>query len=226
MFLANVSARAVGETDFGPAGAMGTVSLIALRNQGASPSMLSGSISLGMSAEVAQSLWALRAGHRLGASPRAQISAQILGVILGAAVVMPVYQLIVNTSGIGTEKMPAVAALSFKATADAVRGGLGSLPPYAALAGVIGVAVGTALTLLGRTRLGPWAPSAAAVGCAMMLPFSSSVAIFAGACAIRLVRRLRPSFEEPNALALAAGGIAGESVMGVAIAVLMTLGML
>ena len=225
VFLANVSARAAGETDFAPAGSAGTVTLIALRNHGMANSVLGGSLALGMSSQVAPTLWALRAGHRLGASPKAQVAAQILGALLGAAVVVPVYHLIVGSAGIGTEKMPAVAAVSFKATAEAVSGGLGALPRYAAAALAIALALGTVLTLLARTRFGRWAPSAAAMGCAMMLPFSSSLAIFIGACAVLIARRARPSFTEPNALALAAGGIAGESVTGVVIAALLALGM-
>jgi putative OPT family oligopeptide transporter len=228
MLLANVSARAAGETDFAPGGSMGTVSLIALRNQGVPSSVLGGSISLGMSSQVGQTLWAMRAGHQLGASPRAQVGAQILGALLGAAVVVPVYQLIVSGAAIGSEKLPAIAALSYKATAEAVSGGLGALPRHAGLALCIALVAGTALTVVARTRAGRFGivPSPAAIGCAFMLPFSSSMAIFAGACAVLVARRLRPSFDEPNVLAMAAGGIAGESVMGVIIAALLALGML
>jgi uncharacterized oligopeptide transporter (OPT) family protein len=80
------------------------------------------------------------------------------------------------------------------------------------------------LTLLARTRAGRLVPSPAAIGCAFMLPFSSSMAIFLGACVVLLARRLQPSFDEPSALAMSAGGIAGESVMGVFIAALLALG--
>jgi OPT family oligopeptide transporter len=226
MFLANVSARAAGETDFAPAGSAGTVTLMALRNQGMANSVLGGSIALGMSSQVAGTLWGLRAGYRLGASPKAQVVAQILGALLGAAVVVPVYHLIAGSAVMGSEKMPAIAALSFKATAEAVSGGLSVLPRDAGTALALALAVGSVLTVLARTRFGRWMPSSAAIGCGMMLPFSSSLAIVAGACVVLLARRARPSFDEPSALAMAAGGIAGESVMGVIIAALLALGSL
>src|SRR6185503_5275903 len=179
---------------------------------------------LGMSSQVVPTLWALKAGHRLGASPRAQLGAQILGALLGAVVAVPVYYLIAGISGLGTERMPATAALSIKATAEAVTRGLAAMPPHASTALVIALAAGVALTLLGRTRFGHRVPSATAIGGAMMLPFSMSLAIFVGAVLVTIARRLRPSFDEPHALAAAAGGIAGESVMGVAIAILLALG--
>ncbi len=78
---------------------------------------------MGASSQAVQSLWAFRAGQRLGASPRAQIGAQVLGALLGGAVVVPVYILIVNAYGVANATMPAPSAVAFKATAQAVQGG-------------------------------------------------------------------------------------------------------
>jgi len=226
LFLANISARATGETDWTPAGAVGTVAVVALAGRGTANSVLGGSIVLGTSSQVGPTLWAFRAGHHLGASPRAQVGAQLLGVLLGAVVVVPVYYLVVGSYGLATEKIPAVAALSFKATAEAVRGGLGALPPHASSALLVGVGVGTLLTVLGRGKRGGWWPSPTAMGVAMMMPFSTSFAIALGAILVLGVRRGLPAFDEPSTVATAAGGIAGESVIGVIIAALLAAGAL
>ena len=172
-------------------------------------------------------LWAFRAGHHLGASPRAQVRAQIVGAVVGAVVTVPVYLVIAATYGLGNERMPAISVVSWKATAEAMHG-LSALPRLGAAGGLTAVGVGAALTMLGRLRFGRWLPSAAAVGVGFMLPFSATLAICAGALlalGARAVFGLR-GLDETSILALAAGGLAGESMMGVIIAILMWTGVL
>ena len=187
---------------------------------------------MGTTSQTAQTLWAFKAGQRLGASPQAQVNAQVLGAIIGAVVSVPVYEVIVKTYGIGNATMPASAAMSWKATAEAVAGGFSTLPPGAPLAGLVGIVVGCILTLASRraaSRARSWGrfvPSAAAFGVAMINPASLSVAAFVGAVITALVRRRRPDIEDGAVMALAAGGIAGESIMGVMIAILMAVGWL
>jgi uncharacterized oligopeptide transporter (OPT) family protein len=226
LVLANICGRATGETDLAPVGAIGTLTQFIFGGKGHAISMITGWITMGSSSQTSQTLWAFRAGARLGASPKAQVGAQILGAMLGALVVVPVYLVLVRSYGLGTEAMPAPSALSWKATAEAVRGGLSALPPYGPAAGGIGIGIGILLTFLGRARFGRFVPSPAAMGAAMLLPASLSVAAFAGAATIAAARRLRPGFDEQSAMALAAGGIAGESLMGVFIAILIATGVL
>jgi uncharacterized oligopeptide transporter (OPT) family protein len=146
--------------------------------------------------------------------------------VLGAVVVVPVYLVIVKTYGIGTEAMPAASALSWKATADAVRGGLAAMPPYGPVAGAIGIALGIILCLAARTRVGRFLPSPMVLGIAALTPASLSVAAFVGALALLIVRKARPGISESSVAAVAAGGIAGESIMGVIIAALIASGIL
>ena len=228
LVLANVAARATGETDFSPAGPVGSVGLMALASRGTATGMMAGgTLSAGVTAQVSQTLWAFRAGHGLGASWRAQIGAQLLGVLVGAAVTVPAYLVIASSYGLGTERMPAVAAMSFKATAEAMRG-LAALPRWGGAAVLIGLAVGATLTLLGRGRRAWLVPSAASIGVGFMLPFSLVVVALAGA-ALGVVARKRfgpRGFDQASLLAVAAGGIAGESIVGVSTAILIAAGLL
>jgi uncharacterized oligopeptide transporter (OPT) family protein len=226
LLLANVSGRSAGETDLGPVGAVGTLTQIVFAGYGTVATVVTGWLSMGSTSQAVQTLWAFRAGQRLGASPRAQIGAQVLGAILGGAVVVPVYLIIVHAYGIGTETMPAPAALSWKATAQAVRGGLAALPPYGPAAGAIGFAAGALLILLGRTRAGRFLPSPAAMGMAMLSPAWLGFTAAGGALLVAIVRKLRPTLDEPTVMAMAAGGIAGESIVGVVIAALTGAGLL
>ena len=226
LVLAHVSARATGETDFSAGGAVGTVSLMGLANHGNVSAVMGGSVAMGMTSQTSQMLWAFRAGRHLGASPRAPyIGAQILGVLVGAAVTVPVYLVIVASYGLGTEKMPAIAAVSWKATIEAMHG-LAALPRWGAQATVIGLGAGVLLTLLGRARLGRALPSAAAIGVGFMLPFPYALTAVAGALLGLAARRLFRGLDQPALLALAAGGMAGESIIGVIIAILMATGVL
>jgi uncharacterized oligopeptide transporter (OPT) family protein len=226
LVLTNVSARATGETDVGPVGAMGMLTQVAFAGAGKLTSLLNGGLSMGTSTQACQLLYAFRAGERLRASPRAQIGAQIVGAVLGAIIVMPVYFLLVKTYGIGTQALPAPGAQSWKAMADAIVGSTATLPRFGPLAGAVGVGVGALLAVCARTRIGRFVPSPAAMGMAMLIPGSYSVAIFVGAMAILVARRLRPGLEESHVMTLAAGGMAGESLMGVVVAALTAAGAL
>jgi uncharacterized oligopeptide transporter (OPT) family protein len=226
LLLTNVSARATGETDVAPVGAVGNLTQIAFAGAGAATSLLTGAASSASSAQASVMLYAFRAGERLGASPRPQIAGQLLGAALGAAVVVPVYLIVVKAYGVGTEALPASSAQSWKAMAEAIQGGAAALPPRALLAGGLGLATGIVIALAARTRVGRFLPSPAAMGMAMLIPGSYALAIFAGAMAVVAARRVRADLSGEAVLTAAAGGMAGESLAGVIVAFLSALGIL
>jgi uncharacterized oligopeptide transporter (OPT) family protein len=226
LILAVVSSRASGETDLAPGGVVGTVAQLLFSGYGPILSILAGSVAMGTSSQAAQTLWAFKAGERLRGTPRAQLMAQLLGALIGGLVVVPVYLVIVKAYGLGTESLPAPSAISWRATAEAVRGGFAALPPHATVAGAIGLGVGVLLSVFGRRAWGRSLPSPAAMGIAMLMPASLSLAALTGALAAVLVMRLRPSVDQESLTSLAAGGITGESVMGVVIAIAIATGLL
>jgi uncharacterized oligopeptide transporter (OPT) family protein len=226
LVLTNVSARATGETDVGPVGAMGMFTQAVFAGAGVLTSLMNGGVAMGTSTQTCQLMYAYRAGEQLGASPRAQVVAQILGAVVGAAVVMPVYFLLVKIYGIGTQALPASGAQSWKAMAEMLVGGASSLPARWLLATVVGAGAGAALAVGGRTRVGRFLPSPAAMGMAMLIPANYSVTIFVGAVCVVAARRIRPGLNESHVMTVAAGGIAGESLMGVLVALLSAAGVL
>jgi len=224
--LANICARAAGETDIAPTGSIGTLTQLMFAGNGYVASLMAGSITSGAASQASQTLWALKTGERLKASPNRQLWAQILGAVIGALVAVPTYLVLTHIYGIATETLPAPSALSWKATAEAVRGGFSAMPPFAPLAGALGFGVGVVLSLLGRTRFARFTPSPAAMGMAIIEPFSLSFTIFLGGVVLVVVRRLRPQTSDATLMSVAAGGIAGESVMGVIVAALIAIGIL
>ena len=216
--LSAICARAAGETDIAPVGSLGTLAQILFAGCGPGGSILAGALTSGNSSETAQMLWAFKAGHSLRAPVRAQIVAQALGALVGSLVVVPAYLLVVRAYPLGSERMPAIAAVSWKATAIALGGGLRGLPPHALHAACIGFGLGAMLSLLASTRAGKFLPSALAMGVAMITPVSLSAAAVLGAGAILLARRRISTLADGETNALAAGLLAGESILGVGLA--------
>jgi OPT family oligopeptide transporter len=226
LVLSSVCARSAGETDMAPVGAMGGVTQLLFGGSGNVASIASGAVVAAAASQTAQTLWAFKCGQRLGASLKAQLLGQLLGVGVGALVVVPTYEVVARVYGIGTETMPAPAVLSWKATADAVQGGLSALPPHAATAALVAGVLGVVLTLLARTKLERWLPSPIAIGIGFLTPVSLSVAVLVGAVALVWLTATRPVWTEENISSLAGGAIAGESLFAVLLAALIATGVL
>jgi uncharacterized oligopeptide transporter (OPT) family protein len=143
-----------------------------------------------------------------------------VGIVIGSLVVVPTYEVIVRSTALATERMPAASALSWRATSEAVAGGFSHLPPHGLRAAGLAFAVGLVLSTLGRARWGRYLPSPVAVGIAFITPLSMSATFLLGALAIVVLRRRLPSFTDSDAHALGAGALAGESIVGVLIAIL------
>jgi putative OPT family oligopeptide transporter len=221
--LAAVAARAAGETDQAPVGQVGSLAQLGFGARGVVPSLGAGALVAGVATQTAQTLWALKAGQRLGAPVRGQIVAQLLGAVVGAAVVVPIYALIHAAHRLGSEQMPAPAALAWKATAEIAHGAWSLGHPLILWSSAGAAALGVGLTLLER-RHARWLPSPTAMGAAFVLPASMSMAILVGALAMGRLARRAPAFAATHGPTLAAGGIAGESLMGLLLAALAVIG--
>jgi OPT family oligopeptide transporter len=224
--MAGVCARAAGETDLAPVGSAGSLGQILFGAPNIATSLLCGWAITGTASQTAQMMWAFKAGHRLKANAHIQAMGQLLGLLVGAVVSVPVYSLIIQVYGLGTTVMPAPGAISWKATAEAVQLGTTAMPNGAGWATVVAFALGVALTLLGQTRVARFLPSAVPLGIAFLLPAALGGAIFMGSMAFAILRALRPQWTEQHAPSLAAGAIAGESLTGIVIAALVATGFL
>ncbi|PIR22047.1 MAG: oligopeptide transporter, OPT family [Deltaproteobacteria bacterium CG11_big_fil_rev_8_21_14_0_20_45_16] len=165
----------------------------------------------------------LKTGSLVGASPRAQQIAQMLGVVIPAAVIAPTLSLLHHAYGIGTG-LKAPQATLFASITNAFFGD-GQLPVDMVIMGMImGIIIIVIDSFLGRNdwkirlHLMPLA-----VG--IYLPVTLSVPIFIGGIIRYLVIRAkgdRPEGEDAGILA-SSGLIAGEALMGVLIAVFLYL---
>ena len=122
---------------------------------------------------------------------------------------------------LGTDEWNAPSCTVWKGVSEVVVGGVGQLPPSAQLAMVIGVLLGIGLTILERVaprHLKPWIPSPSGLGIAMLVSAGNSIAMFLGAAIAEWLRRKRPAWGDAYTVPIGSGFIAGESLMGVVIA--------
>lgn len=225
--LGAVCARAAGLTDFSPAGDVGQLALAttAVATRAApSAAVAAGQVTAGVAAQAAVSLWSLRAGQELSASPRRQGLAMLVGAALGALIAVPAYLLLARAHGLGSAALPAPGALPWKALAAATGAGLGAVPRGALPAAGAALVAGALLELAGRARAGRWLPAAGAVGMGFLVPVAFSAAMGLGALLGAAWAAASPARAGRLGPLVAAGAIAGESLAGLAAAAVQALG--
>jgi uncharacterized oligopeptide transporter (OPT) family protein len=138
---------------------------------------------------------------------------------------MPAYGLLARTYALGSARLPVPTGVQWKAMGEVAAQGLSALPAGTLPAVVVAAALGIVLAALGATRAGRRLPSPFAMGVGLLVPFDFTLAMVGGAVLMTAAVRLRPQWSQTGP---AAGGglIAGESVIGLAAALLTTLGLL
>jgi uncharacterized oligopeptide transporter (OPT) family protein len=228
-----VAARVTGETDVTPTKALGPVTQLlygVITPGNLSGNIMSANVTGGIGLHAADLLTTLKTGWLLGAKPRHQFYAQLFGVVAGAAVVVPAFNLILpDPSVLGGEAWPAPSCVVWAGVSKAFSGGISALHPTARTAILVGLALGTALALFEKfapAKLRHLLPSPSGLGIAMVIPGSNGIAMFLGAAAAEWLRRRRPALAEKTVVPVASGLIAGESLMGILIALLIVAGIL
>jgi uncharacterized oligopeptide transporter (OPT) family protein len=224
-FLSIVAARATGETDVTPIGAMGKITQLVygwLAPSNVTTNLMTASITAGAASHAADLLTDLKSGYLLGGNPRKQTISQLFGVLAGTIVCVPAYLFVVQSDPdrLGSEALPAPSAKIWESVARLLAKGLDALPDGAVPAIVVGAVLGVVLTLLeefGPRRWRPWLPSTTGLGLAGVIPAFNSISMFVGALAAWLFARARPQLAETYTVPVSSGLIAGESLLGVAI---------
>jgi len=142
-------------------------------------------------------------------------------------VVIPAFYLLIpDASYLGGDKFPAPAAQVWKAVAELLSRGLGALHPTARIGMVTGGLIGIILPLLPRflpKKTHVFIPSAMGLGLAFVIQFFNSLSMFIGAVIALILTKKRPAMADMYIIPVASGIIAGESLMGVTVALLQNL---
>lgn len=225
-FLVVVGARVTGETDVTPTGPLSKITQLsfgALAPGNISTNLMTANISAGSVSHAGDLLTDLKSGYLLGANPRQQFLAQFWGVLAGGLVVVPVFFILVpDASVLGGEKWPAPAALVWRGVAELLSKGVGALPVSARWGLVIGGAIGIVLPVLEMIfpRAKKFIPSATGMGLAFTINGFNSVSMFIGALIALALAKRAPAVHKTYTVPVSSGIIAGESLMGVLIALL------
>ena len=222
--LAIVAGRVSGETGVTPVGAMGKVtqlSLGVLDPGNAASNLMAANVTGGAASQCADLLHDLKSGLMVGSVPKYQIVAQAFGVVAGATCGSAAYLVLIPdpANQLLTEEWAAPAVAQWKAVAEVFQEGLGAMPEGALMAMLVAGIAGSVLSILEKTlprKVVTWIPSPVGVGLAFAIPAYYAFSFFLGAVLFTAARRLRPEWTLRFAIVLAAGIMAGESLMGVA----------
>ncbi|MFA5140229.1 MAG: OPT family oligopeptide transporter [Elusimicrobiota bacterium] len=231
-FLAVVACRVTGETDTTPIGAMGKVTQLlfgVLAPGNAVTNLMTAGVTAGAASSSADLLTGLKTGYCLGANPRKQFLAQFLGIFAGTLVVVPAFYILVpQASSLGSAQWPAPSAQVWAAVARLLATGFGALHTSARWSLLIGALVGLLLPTLELLypKYRKFIPSATGIGLAFVIPWFNSLSFFIGAAIALYMEKKHPKANDDYTITVASGVIAGESLLGIIIALLMARGIL
>jgi uncharacterized oligopeptide transporter (OPT) family protein len=222
--LAAVAARIVGTTGIPPIGAIGQLSQLgfgAIAPGQVAINLMSANTAGGAAGQCTDLMNDFKVGSAIGATPFKQAAAQCIGILVGSIVGVLAYKALIPDpqAMLLTQEWPAPAVATWKAVAQTLSIGLDSLSASVRWAILLGGLAGMLLALLEaawpahRSR---YLPSSGALGLAFIIPASVSMMMAAGAILTWLISAKRRQWTERFAITLAAGLIAGESMMGVA----------
>ncbi|MBZ0263279.1 OPT/YSL family transporter [bacterium] len=230
-FLAIVSIRASGETGIIPIGAMGKVTQLTfgvLHPGSMTTNLMTANVTAGAATSASDMTNQFKVGHMVGAKTRLLFVAQVFGILTSLAVIPVFFIMVPDASAIGTQALPAPAAIVWAGVARLLSQGIGSLPPTAVIALIIASLFGAAVTILERvypkSRSWVWLPSPAGMGIAMTVPALYSLSMFIGAMIALVLGKYAKSTNDMYTIPVASGFIAGESLTGVFFAILAALG--
>jgi len=226
-----VGLRALGETNWGPIGALSNLmqGLFAVVAPGNINANILGSGATGTIAVTSEGLIQdYKAGHMIGSTPRSMTIAQLMGAPIGAAALAVVYPALVKTYGVvgPHAELAAPGARRTAGFAELLSGGVDKLPASALWAMLVAAALGVLLAALEtHPRWKRWTPSPTGLSLGVLLPFSSVASMFVGALAGWAWMRANPRSAAIYTIPLASGLIAGEAMVAVVVPVLLWLGL-
>lgn len=224
-----VSARATGETDTTPMGAMGKVTQLLYAvlpgsAGNATINLMSAGATTGAGMAAADLLTDLKSGYLLGANPRQQFWAQFAGVFAGVLAVVPCWYLMFPTKEV-LEQFNPPAINMWKAVSEVLTQGIQTLPSTAltliAVCGMLGIAIPVLERLFPKAK--PFLPSAMGLGLSWAVVFQNALAFGIGGLLAWLWTRCSRKTSDVYVTPLASGLIAGESLTAALIAIGCTL---
>ncbi len=221
--LALVACRSTGETDVTPIGAMGKITQLvyaAVSPGNSVTNLMTASVTANTAISSADLLVDLKSGYLLGANPRKQFFAQLIGVFFGTVAIVPAWYLMVPTKEV-LESFNPPSTNMWRAVAEALSVGIQAVPMTARYGIIIGGVIGILLPLCEHffPRSRKYLPSTMGLGLSWVMAFSNSFAFFLGALIATAWTKLDKRSADAYVVPIASGAIAGESLACAVIAI-------
>ncbi|OQW46850.1 MAG: hypothetical protein A4S09_02785 [Proteobacteria bacterium SG_bin7] len=229
-----IAVTSTGLTAITPGGALAKLTQISysfLAPGNIPTNLMTAGITTEVSLNASNLLMDIKPGYMLGGKPRHQATGHVLGVIAGALVAVPVFYYIFHgdISKFTGETMPLPGALIWKAVAEVLTKGLSSLHSTAQLAALIGAVLGIVFEVCNQKTKGKFPLSGVSMGLGFVLRFSDTWLMALGTLFFWFCGR---NFKEPksfghrafvnNQETIAAGVIAGGSIIGIVLILIET----
>jgi len=221
--LSVAAARLTGETDQTPTDALGAVAQLshaAMSRQALANTVASG-IAATTAATSADFLTALKCGYLVGATPRRQLIAQLVGCAAGSiAIVAGFYLLVPQPAILGGSRFPAPGAQMVAGIARLFSEGISAMPEAMRLGLIGGAVLGAILGSVDAVapRLQRWTPSPLGLGLSLLVPPAMSLMVAVGSSLALVFARIRPRQAAVLTVPISSGLIVGESAVGVGLA--------
>lgn len=222
-----IAVTSTGLTAITPGGALGKLTQItygALAPGNVTTNLMTAGITSEVSLNASNLLMDIKPAYMLGGKPRLQAIGHILGIFAGGLVAVPVFYSIFHgdISLFTTDALPLPSALVWKGVSEVLTKGLSNLHYTAQIAAGIGAVLGIVIEILNKKMNGRFPISGVGLGLGFVLRFTDAWSMALGTLIFWVARKMCKNKESvgyralvDNQETLAAGVIAGGSIIGI-----------
>ncbi|NUN06319.1 MAG: OPT/YSL family transporter [Bdellovibrio sp.] len=229
-----IAVTSTGLTAITPGGALGKLTQITygvLAPGNVTTNLMTAGITSEVSLNASNLLMDIKPGYMLGGKPRHQAVGHVLGIFAGGLVAVPVFYMLFHgdVSLFTTEALPLPSASIWKGVSEVLTKGISNLHVTAQVAALIGAVLGVVIEILNKKTNGRFPLSGVGLGLGFVLRFTDAWSMALGTLIFWLARK---KFKDPKSVGyralvdnqetLAAGVIAGGSIIGIILILLET----
>lgn len=222
-----IAVTSTGLTAITPGGALGKLTQItygALAPGNVTTNLMTAGITAEVSLNASNLLMDIKPSYMLGGKPRLQALGHILGIFAGGLVAVPVFYSIFHgdISLFTTDALPLPSALVWKGVSEVLTKGLSNLHYTAQIAAGIGAVLGIVIEIANKKMNGKFPLSGVGLGLGFVLRFADAWSMALGTLIFWVAKKMCKNKEGvgyrafvDNQETLAAGVIAGGSIIGI-----------
>lgn len=222
-----IAVTSTGLTAITPGGALGKLTQItygALAPGNVTTNLMTAGITSEVSLNASNLLMDIKPSYMLGGKPRLQALGHILGIFAGGLIAVPVFYSIFHgdISLFTTDALPLPSALVWKGVSEVLTKGLSNLHYTAQIAAGVGAVLGIVIEIANKKMNGKFPLSGVGLGLGFVLRFADAWSMALGTLIFWVAKKMCKNKDGvgyrafvDNQETLAAGVIAGGSIIGI-----------